>query len=112
MQQKHRIWISLLAAIGSLALVFSLWTKNPVRTAFLEADASHTQHAFCAGTANSFYFAEVKSRLNGFISGGTMIASGLITLSPEPATSSPRVQEEPTAGSSPPLWLLHRALLI
>jgi hypothetical protein len=111
MQRTHRTWISLMAALGMLALAFAFWTINPAHRAVLEVDTEHKQHAFCAGTATSFYLADVKPRLSGVTPGGA--TSVTQADSPRHKESFVNFHRQKLATQpSPPLWLLNRALLI
>ena len=112
MKRNHLTVTSLIAAFGLLAMVFTLWMRQPAQDNQIKAKSAPAHHVLCA-SSTSFYIAEVKSKFSGLALGNALfgfIANNL--LSHKKPTEWVLVHHNASANPSPPLWLLNRALLI
>jgi hypothetical protein len=112
MERKYLKSISLIATFGMLALVLSLWTKQPAQSAEINGEVTHKKQTYCSSASNTFYLAEIKPRFSGISAGSTVhaITSNVASLHKIIEFNLP--SEFSLLRGSPPLWLLNRALLI
>jgi hypothetical protein len=112
MKRQYLKSISLIASFGILALVLSLWIKQPVQSAEINVDRTQKQQVFCAGASSSFYLAEIKPRFSAVASGSASNAIVSNLAFDHTVTKFAVLDERIVPAASPPLWLLNRSLLI
>jgi len=112
MKRKHLRLVSLIAAFGMLALVLSLFVKQPVQSAQLKVEDTQSRQTICAGVSSSLYLAEVKPRFSGVATGNTVHATVNNVVCPQKLICFVALNTPSTINVSPPLWLLNRSLLI
>jgi hypothetical protein len=111
MKLRHLRLASLIATFGLLAVVLTLWMKQPAESSELKTRSVQAQHVLCTTSANSFYLVEFKTKFSGVATGNTVFASAGNQFFQKNRTD---LVTHKVVGdnSSPPLWLLNRSILI
>jgi hypothetical protein len=110
MKRKQLRLFSLIATLGMLAFVLSLWMRQSVQSAELNVERTPHQQSFCTGLSSSSYLAGVKARLSGLAASALHVISTVS--SHQNAIRFVRLNGISTVAASPPLWLLNCSLLI
>lgn len=112
MQRQHIRTISLIAAVGLLLFVLSLWMRQPAETAETVRPTKR-QHLFCGVVSSSLYLIEIKPRINSVVSGNTeQSQASILFAKPQHIKLLPLLASSNYESASPPLWLLNRSILI